>query len=192
MDSTVVAALIAAPTAIIAATAAYAAGRAQARGAHQGPVDAVRREHQRDAYAAFAKAARAFQASTHPQDGVVIRAAGQDPSQLIGRAGARAAELRSKADNRPLKDAYIVVELEGPKHVAELAESVVSHAASVLNIVCHPLLPLARMLSLSGHGAPHHLRLPPLSEIVPRHVALTNVVEAFVVGARDHLNGRSR
>lgn len=131
--------------------------------------------------------------SKHPQNGVVIRAAGQDPSQLIGRAGARAAELRGKADNKPLKDAYIVVELEGPKHIAELAESVVSHAASVLNIVCHPLLPLARMLSPSALSrAPRHLRLPPVSELLPRHVALTNAVEAFVVGARDHLNGRSR
>ncbi len=39
------------PPAVLAAVGAYAAGRAQARAAHRGPVDAIRRQHQREAYA---------------------------------------------------------------------------------------------------------------------------------------------
>ncbi|MGW1245226.1 hypothetical protein, partial [Streptomyces bobili] len=60
MDSAIIAALISAPVAVVAAAAAYAAGRAQARGAHRGPVDAVRRQHQRDVYAAALAAAHTY------------------------------------------------------------------------------------------------------------------------------------
>ncbi|MEU0300627.1 hypothetical protein ABZ252_14320 [Streptomyces sp. NPDC006175] len=54
MDSAGIAALITTLTAVLAAATAYAAGRAPARAAHRGPVDAVRRQHQREAYAALA------------------------------------------------------------------------------------------------------------------------------------------
>lgn len=59
MDPAVTAALISAPVTVVAAGAAFAAGRAQARGAHRGPVDAVRRQHQHDAYATFIAAVHA-------------------------------------------------------------------------------------------------------------------------------------
>ncbi|MFE6639520.1 hypothetical protein ACFVFT_38600 [Streptomyces tendae] len=52
-DPAVIAAVITAFVAVIAAAVAFAAGRMQGRGAHWGPVDAVRRQHQREAYAAF-------------------------------------------------------------------------------------------------------------------------------------------
>ncbi|MEV8228912.1 hypothetical protein AB0P41_23100 [Streptomyces sp. NPDC079167] len=54
MDSAGIAALITTLTAVLAAATAYAAGRAPARAARRGPVDAVRRQHQREAYAALA------------------------------------------------------------------------------------------------------------------------------------------
>ncbi|MFE0453061.1 hypothetical protein ACFW2D_17605 [Streptomyces sp. NPDC058914] len=172
MDPAVIAALIATPTAILAACTAYAAGRAQARGAHRGPVDAVRRQHQRDAYALFAKAARSFHASTHPTDVVAIEAAGEDPSRLSGaRRKERARQLRRQADVKPLLDAYLVVELEGPKHVAGLAKRVVSHAENVRSN-----LPVGDIWR-------------PASPWRPDHAALNNAVEAFVAAARDHLNG---
>ncbi|MCW8382430.1 hypothetical protein [Streptomyces justiciae] len=64
MDPAVAAALITTPTAVLASAAAYAAGRAQARSAHRGPVDAVRRQHQRDAYAELSRAALSYLSST--------------------------------------------------------------------------------------------------------------------------------
>ncbi|MDX3067151.1 hypothetical protein PV518_34105 [Streptomyces sp. ND04-05B] len=64
MDPSIAAALITTPTTVLAAAAAYAAGRAQARSAHRGPVDAVRRQQQRDAYAELTRAARSYLAST--------------------------------------------------------------------------------------------------------------------------------
>lgn len=60
MDPAIIAALITTPTAVIAAAAAYAAGRSQARAAHHGPIDAVRRQHQRDAYADLTRAAWSY------------------------------------------------------------------------------------------------------------------------------------
>ncbi|MGW5781941.1 hypothetical protein [Streptomyces sp. NPDC003863] len=64
MDPTMIAAIITSPTVVIAAAAAYAAGLRQARGAHRGPVDAVRRQHQRDAYAAMLVTANDFLRNT--------------------------------------------------------------------------------------------------------------------------------
>ncbi|MEV8015264.1 hypothetical protein AB0O76_02660 [Streptomyces sp. NPDC086554] len=60
MDSTITAALIAMPSAVIASVAAYAVGRAQARAAHRGPIEAVRRQHQHEVCAAFHAAITAY------------------------------------------------------------------------------------------------------------------------------------
>ncbi|MEV6654806.1 hypothetical protein [Streptomyces sp. NPDC051219] len=106
MDPAVVAALIAVPTAVVAATAAYAAGRAQAHGAHRGPVDAVRREAQREAYLAFVTAARSFSRDDRIPD-----------------------------DLEALRETCAAVELEGPKRIADLARHVVSCAESHLEFV---------------------------------------------------------
>lgn len=64
MDPAVAAALVATPSALLAALAAYTAGRAQARSAQRAPIDAVRRQHQRDAYAELIRAAWAYVGST--------------------------------------------------------------------------------------------------------------------------------
>jgi hypothetical protein len=103
MDPAVTAAIITTPTAVIAAAAAYAAGRAQARGAHRGPVDAVRRQHQRDAYAEFLRAALSYQNSTQQvmhlveqvhrarlSDEVVVR---RRLGAVVGRRGFRRVDL---------------------------------------------------------------------------------------------------
>jgi hypothetical protein len=60
VDPAIVAALVAVPSALVAAAAAYAAGRRQAKGAHAGAVDAVRRPHQREAYLRLSDEARTY------------------------------------------------------------------------------------------------------------------------------------
>ncbi|MBB4714279.1 hypothetical protein BJ965_004161 [Streptomyces luteogriseus] len=127
MDPAVIAALITTPTAVLAAVTAYAAGRAQGRGT----VDAVRRQHQRDAYAAFLSAAISFAdqmdwrrcvalatretaASTHPESAEAVRRL--------------AAGIRAAVDIKPMQDASMLVHLEGPKHVSQLVITAMNQA----------------------------------------------------------------
>ncbi|MEU9575570.1 hypothetical protein AB0D62_38240 [Streptomyces massasporeus] len=60
MDPAITAAIVATLTAV----AAYAGARSQARSARRGPIDAVRRQHQRDAYAELTRAAWSYAAIT--------------------------------------------------------------------------------------------------------------------------------
>ncbi|MFF3710332.1 hypothetical protein [Streptomyces phaeochromogenes] len=178
MDPAVIAALITTPTAIIAATAAYAAGRAQARGSHRGPIDAVRRQHERDAYAAFVMASRAFAAATTPRAEVVVQSAGEDAWAMTrDRLEERAEELRRRADTIQVKNTNIVVELEGPEHVSDLAGQV----AMCADDVC-------RAVRLRRRSDPAHYR----STTIAAHSAFSDALIAFMRAARDHLNGRSR
>ena len=135
MDPAVTAALIAAPVAVIAASAAFAAGIVQGRGAQRGPVDAVRQEHQRDAYASFLAALHAYER-------------GIDPSRCTKRAEAelrrtatswtstdlhaRTLELAAEIPIEEILSAQAMVELQGPDiHVVDasvIAVGLVSEA----------------------------------------------------------------
>jgi hypothetical protein len=65
------AALIGAPAVIVTAIAAWSAGRASGRGAHRGPVDAVRRAAQRDAYSALLAAARRLEQAVDASNAIL-------------------------------------------------------------------------------------------------------------------------
>jgi hypothetical protein len=119
MDPAVAAALIATPTAALAAVAAYAAGRAQGRAA----VDAVRRQHQREAYAALNIAARRYwrdtaERATKPRVHRDLHLAGED--------------LPSVAD---VNEAVVMVALEGPDHLGTLAECVAMSAEALATML---------------------------------------------------------
>ncbi|MFE1909427.1 hypothetical protein ACFW96_38035 [Streptomyces gardneri] len=183
MDPAVIAAVVATPTALIAAGAAYAAGRRQALGAQRGPVDAVRRQHQRDAYAAFLTAANTYADATDWSQ--CTRRARQEITDTRGPAIREAVELRAREmrfQAAPLLDAVrsplAVVSLEGPAHVAELAQRA-REAAFDVGIVA------ARAARTAGAF------WETKDETLDRHRALKDSIEAFTVAARDHLNGES-
>ncbi|MFE1892672.1 hypothetical protein [Streptomyces microflavus] len=122
MDPAVTAALIAAPVAITAAGAAFAAGLVQGRAAQRGPVDAVRRQHQRDAYATFLAALHTYEREA--EFGVCERlaqaefqAAGVQPTPTD--LNSRTLELVAKVPIKEVLARAAVVELEGPEPVAD-------------------------------------------------------------------------
>ncbi|MFG2334286.1 hypothetical protein ACGFMM_32445 [Streptomyces sp. NPDC048604] len=178
MDPQVIAAVVASPTALIAACAAYMAGRHQARGAHRGPVDAVRRQHQRDAYAAFLQAAETYSYGTRRTVTIAqARAEMTDTGGTFEREGveARAVVLRAEAAERDdaLRGTLPVVQLEGPQHVADLAQEV-ANAAFQIRLA-------ARQRDYSDAASVQAAR--------DEHHHLTQAIAAYVTAARDHLNG---
>lgn len=188
MDSAVVAALVTTPTAVLAAGAAYAAGRAQARAAHRGPVDAVRRQHQRDAYATFLTAANSYADKTSDAmcQSEAARVAGSEWDSLdIPQHLHRAEVIRAAVSADPLRAPCAVVYLEGPERVSELAEKV--------QRVAHGLCLESRIVADNGpQGMFDQPRIfldgePPN----PRqaHQKLMDAIDAYAVAARDHLNG---
>ncbi|WP_371788106.1 hypothetical protein OG404_09145 [Streptomyces griseoaurantiacus] len=130
MDPAVIAALVSAPTAVLAAAAAYAAGKAQGRAS----LDAVRRQAQRDAYAQFLEAAYAFSTSSR-WPSCMARAehelAESGTSSDTEGVYRRAAELRVGVSIGPLHLASIVITLEGPGQVAAVAGELVRRAHAV-------------------------------------------------------------
>lgn len=180
MDSAIAAALVTTPTAVLAASAAYAAGLHQARGARRGPVDAVRRQHQRDAYAAFLGAATTYAYETRltrNQERALAEPSAGDEDH-VDRVERRSWELRAQAAELidPLQRTLPVVLLEGPKHIAELAQEA-SLAAHMLR-----------------SGAPQyvHRRTASDPQAVQRareeHARLVDAIDAFTIAARDYLN----
>lgn len=194
MDPAVVAALVASPTALIAASAAYAAGRLQAHGAHRGPVDAVRRQHQRDAYAVFLGAANAFAEASRWRScrsqalREISEAEGGDSRDLLlsdnERVDRAALEIRLRAGRLllELKPARDVISLEGPAHVADLADEVHGAASSLIRES------FETSLVTTFTWTPE----PGYSTDV-KHDDLREAIAAFTTAARDYLNGeRSR
>ncbi|MFE1076651.1 hypothetical protein ACFW5W_36350 [Streptomyces sp. NPDC058783] len=140
MDPAVTASLISAPVTVVAAVAAFAAGRAQARGAHRGPVDAVRRQHQRDAYAAFHAAAQAFVDASewyYNSGRATERLESTGQHFTIVDWLILSLDLVHEAPLTPVLQTKSVVELEGPDEVAEAAATVVEAAAGVLSAARH-------------------------------------------------------
>ncbi|MFK3735664.1 hypothetical protein ACI2LJ_35970 [Streptomyces sp. NPDC088090] len=181
MDPAVIAALVASPTALIAAGAAYAAGRRQALGALRGPVDAVRRQHQRDAYAGLLDAANNLVDNTDwttclgQAQGEAL--ASGDPSTLEALEQ-RARVIRNQAaisHLKAVKKTAAVVTLEGPEHVALQAARIRAAAKGVAMA--------ARLATLPPRtGAQINDRTP--SEVQ----ATQSFIQSFIVMARDHLN----
>lgn len=176
-----IAAIITSPTVVIAAAAAYAAGLRQARGAHRGPVDAVRRQHQRDAYTALLVAANDFARDTslaqcHIQARQEIPDTGHpDYREAIT---VRAKEIRrdaAAAAFEALSVPFAAVFLEGPEHVAQRAKEVKQAAHAVNAAAYFALLP--RSIGGGGVDASREAR-----------IALGTAVDVFTVTARDHLN----
>jgi hypothetical protein len=105
MDPAVIAALVTTPTAILAAGAAYAAGRAQSRGS----VDAVRRQHQRESYADLVRAAHALARE--------VERWGDEQTPLLV-AKERMRDLQEKVDR-----AAAIASLEGPSHLETVIDT---------------------------------------------------------------------
>jgi hypothetical protein len=222
MDATVTAALITAAAAALGAAPAYAAGRAQARGAHRGPVDAVRRQHQRDAYAELIRAAWHYHAGTgtilrvvrtadgarlgdevlSPMDsfrlvhtmtrvsrsGLVEAFAPEDvPTAILaalGRIERVSPSWQQDIDEANQLDgllrAEVVVALEGPDHLADLAVQLRLHAISVqrrwARVASNPLKP--------PQQGETELGVPPRV----LHERLKESIQEFTKAARAHLN----
>ncbi|MFD8211495.1 hypothetical protein ACFV2S_34525 [Streptomyces sp. NPDC059695] len=178
MDPQVIAVVIASPTALVAAFAAYMAGRHQGHGAHRGPIDAVRRQHQRDAYAAFLQAAETYAYGTWRTVTLAqARAELTSSGAAHDRAGidARAVVLRAEAAERDaaLRATLPVVQLEGPERIADLAQEVAG-AAFQIRLA-------ARQRDYTDSASVQAAR--------DEHRHLTTAIAAYVTAARDHLNG---
>jgi hypothetical protein len=179
MDPTVTAAVIAVPTAVLAATAAYAGARAQARSAHRGPVDAVRRQHQRDAYAAFLAALQAYEAATL-WDKCYERAMREattsgisfDSSDLPAFALERTRDLLEAASLDEVMRTGAVVDLEGPEPIAAAAKITVGLARRIRGEARLPI------------PEPEHRDF-----LIATHERLSLAIREFVAAARAHLNG---
>ncbi|MFD5583309.1 hypothetical protein CFC35_10265 [Streptomyces sp. FBKL.4005] len=178
MDPTVTAAIIAVPATVITAAAAYAAGRAQARGAHRGPIDAVRRQHQRDAYAAFLAALQAYQAATvwdtcYERAEADVLATGAPPSASLAEVVAERARMHVLTVSvDELMRTGATVDLEGPEDVAAAAMITVGAARQIRMVARWPFS------SYDDHVT-----------VVDAHERLGLAISGFVKVARAHLNG---
>lgn len=186
MDPAIAAALIATPTALVAAVAAYVAGQSQARAAHRGAVDAVRRQHQREVYVAFHTAATKY----HDVLNVPVRltSAGRLPADLPldfppTAGGAEVFRIAIKdALTTPLADLRrpgAAVELEGPDSVSSTVLAIPALAVPVC-------IALARWRDVS----PTELNNDDFG-FHEAHEAMGAAIDAFAKAARDHLNSHS-
>ncbi|GHF34914.1 hypothetical protein GCM10018772_70570 [Streptomyces fumanus] len=180
VDPAVTSALIAAPVAVLAAGAAYAAGRLQARGAHHGPIDAVRRQHQRDAYAALLQALREFASATdvdrcNRQAYEEFQAAGVLVPDLALQA-VRVCQLLEAAPIEPVRAAFAVVELEGPESVTESVRAAHDHAEG--------------LVATAAWGARGAARRETVNELYDDREKLDEAIRTFTAAAQEELNRR--
>lgn len=184
MDPTITAALLSTPVALLAAAAAYGAGRIQGQGAYQGAVDAVRRQHQRDAYATLLGAANSYAHETNWGE-CSLRACDRlgisyPPRERREEADRQACLIRAEVPTEPLRLASAVVQLEGPEHIAELAYRIENAAHSVHVRALWGEAPQTFFDILDGNPAPTEHR--------NEHLDLLKAVTAFTEAARAHLN----
>ncbi|MEV0016667.1 hypothetical protein [Streptomyces tendae] len=145
MDPAVTAAVIAVPTAVVAAAAAYAGARSQARSAHRGPVDAVRRQHQRDAYAAFLAACQAYGAATawdacYQRATADALASGTAPGPgFMDLVAERARHLILAVSLDEMLRTGAVVDLEGPEHISAGVNITVGLARQFRSVAHSPM-----------------------------------------------------
>ncbi|MFF3951523.1 hypothetical protein ACFYYN_43055 [Streptomyces sp. NPDC001902] len=183
MESEVLAALIATPTVLVTAAAAWAAGRAQSRGTYHGAVDAVRREGQRQAYADLYRAANQFMRTWEAADEALM---------IMGpaREGMETPE-EVRALFPPLVKAHYLVEqaadmvrLEGPEDLARLAERLWRSTSDLVGRKLGPGMGTTVALLSANMVAPEMLsaRTKALAEFKDAHTALLPT-------ARKYLNG---
>lgn len=126
MEPEVIAALVGTPTVLVASAAAWFAGRAQARGAYHGAVDAVRRAAQREAYADLYRSARRFISAWEQVRAAVSRVPFPPspplPSMPPPHVNKLWNELLEAMD--VLENAVDMVRLEGPDNIAQLADRI--------------------------------------------------------------------
>ncbi|MEU0588552.1 hypothetical protein [Streptomyces sp. NPDC006132] len=127
MESEVMAALIGTPAVLVTAAAAWAAGRTQSRGAYHGPVDAVRRTAQREAYADLYRSARRFIDAFENAEEALDRVPRSEPDDLPSDVRELVSEMREAQD--ALERAADMVRLEGPESLARIADRIWDSAA---------------------------------------------------------------
>lgn len=178
-DPTVVGSLITGAVAFVAAGVAFAAGRMQGRGAHWGPVDAVRRQHQREVYAALLAALSDYVGATY-WDMVTARAtqdrvmAGLTPDD--GPVRVMAFWHVMSIPLHPIHRACGVVYLEGPDGIADAAVV----ALNAANIVYQAAV----------RGATNPEEVQTVNAYRDAHDHLAEVTNGFAGMARTQLNKR--
>ncbi|MFE8926408.1 hypothetical protein [Streptomyces rochei] len=178
-DPTVVASFITGAVAFVAAGVAFAAGRMQGRGAHWGPVDAVRRQHQREAYAAFLADLWTYLQATD-WDGVTQRTT---HDRLLAGLAVDDASVRISsfavltAVTSNLHASGSVVFLEGPNEVAGAAVAAHEAAKAVAEAARNGAMnPTAGSEVVTAYRAAHRV--------------LFEEINAFTHAARKRLNSR--
>ncbi|MFE9138047.1 hypothetical protein [Streptomyces sp. NPDC007355] len=182
MEPEVIAALIGTPAVLVAATAAWLAGRAQSRGAYHGPVDAVRRAAQREAYADLYRTGRRFIGAFEALEEAVPGF----PAEVSPELRELWDSMREAQD--ALEHAVDMVRLEGPDDLAAIADRIWSGATG---------------LAKRGHRVrewgepppPFNLRPDPGPRMIERNNAMTefsNAHRELLQAARAYLNGSAQ
>ncbi|MFD8421037.1 hypothetical protein [Streptomyces sp. NPDC059466] len=120
MESEVITALLGTPAVLITAAAAWFAGRAQSRSAYQGPVDAVRRASQREAYVDLYRASRRFDEACKAADWAHLGLPGDPGQKQLTQEVLNLLDQMHEAQDA-LQHAMYMVCLEGPDNLAEIA-----------------------------------------------------------------------
>ncbi|MEU3290544.1 hypothetical protein [Streptomyces longwoodensis] len=174
MDSAITAAVVAVPTAVLAAVAAFAGAWAQAKSAYRGPVDAVRRQHQRDAYAAFLAALHAYYAATEWYTCQEQASGELEPgSATAARIEDRTCMVISRVSVTDVMRTGAVVDLEGPEHIAAAATIAVGSARQIM---------LKARWLIRPEDVSHRV------VVVGARDQLAAAISVFVQAARAHLN----
>ncbi|MEU9755707.1 hypothetical protein AB0D90_21650 [Streptomyces althioticus] len=178
-DPAVVAAAVSTP---IAALAAFVAGRFQGRGAYRGPVDAVRRQHQREAYAAFLAALWAYWHATRWDEVLrytqaTRRASGLAPDETDERMHAFM-QLFSVGPDEILTTSAMVF-LEGPSQITKAAEDAVSMVTALQSAA------QGGMQSAATPGAQ-----AAIDNYQEGHGHFLTVIKMFNSAAQSHLNSK--
>lgn len=218
MDPAVTAALIATPTAALAAGAAYAAGRAQG----SGTVSAVRRQNQRDAYADFITAVQRFTVTVEPAANPIATQYASDAPDAHRNprysGGPRAvqmvtddqlkARVEGWSDDRrrqvaaeryeaareafgAVRAAGVRVFLEGPPHLRDLAIVARNHMAN-LTVALHAQADGLAVTSSTPQDAGPIVILDAHEEATKSFRLMGEVMSDLFVALSDYLNGHER
>ncbi|MGY4936093.1 hypothetical protein ACWD7T_34385 [Streptomyces sp. 900116325] len=183
MESEVIAALIGTPAVLVTAAAAWLAGRAQSRGAYHGPVDAVRRTAQREAYANLFRSAHQFIRAWEAAEEALTRIGPLREGAEVPPDVRELSRQMLEAQNS-LEHAADMVRLEGPESLAEIAERIWRSTAILGGQYLGPRW---------GRTAPlFDANLPGPAFMVARNEAMTDFTDAhsaLLPTARQYLNG---
>lgn len=170
--------------AVFAGAAALRAGQLQGRSAYRGPVDAVRRQHQRAAYADLLGVARELQRAGGT---LLFFFTSPDPPGDHPLLGALVNPVIEKSTElSPLLD---MVHLEGPDYVAHAAQKIKDEADSLTETAVR-----TNYLLSTGESAmnPEHYTVVARERqqlLIPGVASLAGANKNFTEAARAHLNG---